>query len=465
MASIASGQTVSVRCPIASAITVTPGTSGSASVSVQSLDSPTFQAQTITAAKTFDVTAGDRVSITANGAGATYTTPAGSDSALSSLVSGDGIAAPTVNLAAAVGAAGVLTGAYYYTQTFVTPGGETAPWPGTATVVNPSSQQVNLSSIPLGADGTIARRIYRTVAGPTDPKDYRFVAEISDNTTTTYTDNLADGSLGDPVSWGATNAGRFRDAAGTEFASFSDQSTALGQGTFATNTGYASTAVGFEALNGNTTGRRNSAFGVYALTALTTGYENTAGGVHALDSLTTGASCAAWGVSAGASNITGNFLTAFGAGALQQSTVGGGTAIGYRAGFGWTTGANGIAIGRQSNLYSNVASELWVDTVDRTNLATQKVSSILWGTMSATPSAQRLNINAVTRLGPPTSSASETTATVASLPAAATALTGFRAYVTDSNAASHTAGIGAIVAGGGSTVVPVFCDGTNWRIG
>lgn len=372
--------------------------------------------------------------------------------ATAALVSADGIAAPTVNLAAAVGAAGGLTGAYYYTQTFVTPGGETAPWPGTATAVNPSSNQVNLSSIPLGAAGTIARRIYRTVAGPTDTKDYRFVAEISDNTTTTYTDNLADGSLGDPVSWGATNAGRFRDAAGTEFASFSDQSTSLGQGTFATNTGYASTAVGFEALNGNTTGRRNSAFGVYALTGLTTGYENSAGGVHALDSLTTGVSCSAWGVSAGASNITGNFLAAFGAGALQQSTVGGGTAIGYRAGFGWTTGANGIAIGRQSNLYSNVASELWVDTIDRTNLAGQQAGSLIWGVMSATVANQRLTVNALVK---------HFTTTVATLPAAAAGLAGFKAFVTDANATTFA----SVVVGGGANGVPVYCDGTNWRIG
>ncbi len=54
---------------------------------------------------------------------------------------------------------------------------------------------------------------------------------------------------------------------------------------------------------------------------------------------------------------------------------------------------------------------------------------------------------------------------VANLPTASTSLTGSRATVSDSNAASFTAGIGAIVAAGGTTVVPVFCDGTNWRIG
>lgn len=54
---------------------------------------------------------------------------------------------------------------------------------------------------------------------------------------------------------------------------------------------------------------------------------------------------------------------------------------------------------------------------------------------------------------------------VASLPACAAGTDGARAAVNDSNAASFTAGIGAIVAAGGSTHVPVSCDGTNWRIG
>lgn len=44
------------------------------------------------------------------------------------------------------------------------------------------------------------------------------------------------------------------------------------------------------------------------------------------------------------------------------------------------------------------------------------------------------------------------------------AIKGQRKFVTDSNAAL-TAGIGAVVAGGGANNVPVVADGTNWRIG
>jgi len=51
--------------------------------------------------------------------------------------------------------------------------------------------------------------------------------------------------------------------------------------------------------------------------------------------------------------------------------------------------------------------------------------------------------------------------TVAGLPAAGTAGAGARSLVTDANATTFQ----AIVAGGGANVVPVYSDGTNWRIG
>jgi hypothetical protein len=54
---------------------------------------------------------------------------------------------------------------------------------------------------------------------------------------------------------------------------------------------------------------------------------------------------------------------------------------------------------------------------------------------------------------------------VGALPACSATSEGLRMAVTDSNAASFTAGIGAIVIGVGSLHVPVYCDGTNWRIG
>jgi len=70
----------------------------------------------------------------------------------------------------------------------------------------------------------------------------------------------------------------------------------------------------------------------------------------------------------------------------------------------------------------------------------------------------------VSFVDPQLESATFTPTTVALLPTASASIAGMRMVVNNSNAAL-TAGIGAVVAAGGSNVVPVFCDGTNWRIG
>lgn len=51
--------------------------------------------------------------------------------------------------------------------------------------------------------------------------------------------------------------------------------------------------------------------------------------------------------------------------------------------------------------------------------------------------------------------------TVANLPSAASAGAGARAFVTDANSTTFN----AAVVGGGSNAVPIFSDGSAWRIG
>jgi hypothetical protein len=51
--------------------------------------------------------------------------------------------------------------------------------------------------------------------------------------------------------------------------------------------------------------------------------------------------------------------------------------------------------------------------------------------------------------------------TVATLPAPASAGAGAKAFVSDSTAITFA----SVVVGGGSAGVPVYCDGTSWRIG
>ena len=51
--------------------------------------------------------------------------------------------------------------------------------------------------------------------------------------------------------------------------------------------------------------------------------------------------------------------------------------------------------------------------------------------------------------------------TVATLPSAATSGKGARSFVTDATAPTF----GATVAGAGAVAVPVYSDGTNWKVG
>lgn len=55
----------------------------------------------------------------------------------------------------------------------------------------------------------------------------------------------------------------------------------------------------------------------------------------------------------------------------------------------------------------------------------------------------------------------QTPLTVTNLPTPSPELTGSRSFVTDST----TATFAAVVSGGGANRVPVYCDGTNWRVG
>ncbi|KIL42090.1 hypothetical protein SD70_02585 [Gordoniibacillus kamchatkensis] len=116
---------------------------------------------------------------------------------------------PKINPPGAITAAintttGNLTGDYQYKVAFITgywkgpvgtgtlyTQGNTGGGPASNTV-SPSGQQVNLSGIPIGGTGVVARAIYRTKAGGST---FYFLQQINDNVSTTWVDNIADSAL------------------------------------------------------------------------------------------------------------------------------------------------------------------------------------------------------------------------------------------------------------------------------
>jgi hypothetical protein len=103
-----------------------------------------------------------------------------------------GVPAPGAATAAA-GAAGSPNGAYKYQVTFVNVAGETTG--GVEFTFTAASTHVSLTSVPIGPSGTTSRKIYRTAAAGASGTE-KLVGTIADNTTTTFDDNVADGSLG-----------------------------------------------------------------------------------------------------------------------------------------------------------------------------------------------------------------------------------------------------------------------------
>ena len=97
---------------------------------------------------------------------------------------------------AGTGAGNLSNGDYTYKITFITATGESelGSVSNTVTVVdNGVDGQISLTNIPTGNAYVTNRNIYRTEAGGST---YKLVGSVEDNTTTIYTDNVADGSLG-----------------------------------------------------------------------------------------------------------------------------------------------------------------------------------------------------------------------------------------------------------------------------
>lgn len=174
------------------------------------------------------------------------------------------------------------------------------------------------------------------------------------------------------------------------------------------------------------------ALGAYALKAATSATGSVALGYGSLQSTTTGTDNLAVGYSAAALNTSGSRNVDLGAAAGRTRTMGdGNVAIGYAAGFNGaqkSDAQNSVALGAQTYTTKDNQVVIGNDAVTET---------LLKGIMR------------------------HTTYLVANLPLAASVDVGARAFVTNATNATF----GATVVGGGATKVPVYSDGTNWKIG
>ena len=311
-----------------------------------------------------------------------------------------------------------LAGGLIYTYA----AGTTTP---AATYTSSSGGTANANPIVLDSAGRTPAQIWLT-----EGDSYKFVLQTSLGVTLKTDDNIFASfqlakSVGIAVGLGASSVAT----------NIAVGDTALDANT----TGSNSTAVGYNALTSNTDGFQNTAVGSQALDANTSGDYNTAVGYDALSAATTVNYNTGIGYRALNATVTGAGNTAVGSDALLLTTGANNTAIGYAAGNSLTSGSNNTVLGYDADVSSaSVSNEV---TIGNSSVTSLRIPGL---TLTAGPKW----INNGTQ-------------TVAALVAAGTAGAGARAVVTDANATTFH----AIVAGGGANVVPVFSDGTNWRIG
>jgi hypothetical protein len=395
-----------------------------------------------------------------------------------------------------------LAGGLIYTYA----AGTTTP---AATYTTYTGGTANANPIVLDSAGRTPAQIWLT-----EGSSYKFVLETSAGVTIKTDDNIFASfelakAVGIAVGLGANGVATNIAVGDTALDNNTTGSnnTAVGYNALTANTdGFQNTAVGSEALDANTSGDYNTAVGYQALTAASTANYNTGVGYRTLNAATTGAGNTALGsdalllVSTGADNVavgyaaldayTGSDAVAVGRSALGANTSGtGNTAVGknaallvvtgaYNVAIGWTaldaattsnntavgasalgaltSGANNVALGFQAGDALTTGSNNTVIGYDADVSAAGVSNEITIGNNSV----QKFRIPGVSvEAGIKYISASATI--VANLPTPSIGLAGARAVVQDATATTFH----SIVAGGAANTVPVFCDGTNWRIG
>jgi hypothetical protein len=246
---------------------------------------------------------------------------------------------------AAPGDTGDLSGSYIYRMTFVTNAGETEA-SDNSLAISVSAQQINLNIAVSDDQSVIARKLYRSTASDASiPMMTKLVTTIADNTTTTYTDDLADNLLG--VAQPSVNTTGGFIYYGTNRSGILDtQTTSFGLSALSINAGLRNTAFGYEAMNITTTGSYNTAIGYNSMLVNTTGQYNSSLGMDTLHSNTEGYYNTAVGEDALWHNTSGFNNTGIGSLSLRANITGqGNTGIGYGALQFGTTAQNNTGVG------------------------------------------------------------------------------------------------------------------------
>jgi hypothetical protein len=284
----------------------------------------------------------------------TITATGGSYLALANNIQFNSVTAPMSLMTTAVNSdAGNLNGTYRYVVTYVTAYGET-DHPCIPTVaVSPTNEKVDISDIPVSSNSqVIYRNIYRNKGVYADANFLYLVDTIPNNTSTTYTDNVADAALGARSPCVNTTGGGIYDGSDLSGNFSSILSTYAGFEAGKYSTGIFNTFFGTysgKGVTGVTTGCNNSGFGCDTFLSITTGKDNVAVGDGSAAWLTTGdhnvfvGDHTAWAPISGVTTGSNNTIIGGQAGERLESGDGN-VLIGFSSGFHLDTESNMLYI-------------------------------------------------------------------------------------------------------------------------
>lgn len=280
---------------------------------------------------------------------------------------------------------------------------------------------------------------------------------------TTGTGNIGIGNF----ALAALTTGSYNVAIGSyalHYPTAATQNVAIGAGVLSSpsESGSLNVGIGYGALTNVTTGFDNVATGVYTLQSLTTGTDNVAIGVSALNGATTGLFNVGIGTDAQQFSNTGHNNTGVGWVSLRgtgPSTPMSGwdnTALGAASCANISTGSGNICIGENAAVTTGGYNVL---VGNNPNITTGSANILVGNNLHGTnPNANgQIDLGdaifGVVGVGMQLAGY-----TVATLPACNSNTIGMLVYVTDAAAPTYN----TPVSGGGSVVLPVFCNGSGW---
>lgn len=297
-------------------------------------------------------------------------------------------------------AGNIDAGVHRYCISYFTPIGETDIHIPSVNYTFDATHGKAIVDLPIATDYRVTgRKIYRDTSGA---YDFKLVATINDNTTTTYLDNISDANRTGLSSWYRENntSGQIKfNGATSLFTGIYNTTLGLSAGAALSTVGSINTLIGTSAGTRITNGQQNTCLGASAGAFITTAGDNTYVG-SMCGYMSTGSENSFLGnYSGGILAITGSYNCFFGAKTGYNLGAGSyNSFLGYGAGY-TGSGSYNMFFGYYAGRYETGSYKLIIDPINRIDEATSRSSALIYGVANTTPASQILSLGGGGKVG------------------------------------------------------------------